>query len=204
PEEIVLVGGPLQSWDLGTGAIDGGAGCARAIEAARLIGTLPARPRRTVRVVLFANEENGLRGGRAYAAGHAAELARHAAALEADAGGDRADGFTWNAGPGAERFMEEMSSFLAGLGAGGFRKGGAGGADISPLLPSGMPLLGLRNDASRYFDVHHTANDTFDKVDPVQLNQAAAALVAMTYALAETAEPLPRIPESDRARRRPE
>ena len=204
PEEIVLVGGHLDSWDLGTGAIDDGAGCAISIEAARLIGALPRRPRRTIRVVLFANEENGLRGGRAYAAGHAAELAKHVAAIEADAGGDRVYGYSWNAGPGAEAFMKEMETFLAGIGAGEFRKGGAGGADVSPLLASGMPLFGLRNDSSRYFDVHHTANDTYDKVDPVQLNQATAAMVAMTYALAEAAEPLPRIPESGRVRRRPE
>ena len=100
--------------------------------------------------------------------------------------------------------MKEMEAFLAGIGAGSFVKGGAGGADISPLLASGLPLLGLRNDSSRYFDYHHTANDTYDKVDPAQLNQATAAMVAMTYALAEAAEPLPRIPESDRTRRRPE
>ena len=204
PGEIVLVGGHLDSWDLGPGAIDDGAGCAIAIEAARLIGALPRRPRRTVRVVLFANEENGLRGGRTYAAEHAAELPRHAAAVEADAGADRAYGYSWNAGPGAEAFMKEMSAFLAGIGAGEFRKGGAGGADISPFLPSGLPLLGLRNDASRYFDVHHTANDTYDKVDPVQLNQATAALAAMTFALAEAVEPLPRIPLSDRAHRPPD
>jgi carboxypeptidase Q len=203
-DEIVLVGGHLDSWDLGTGAIDDGAGCAISIEAARLIGALPRRPRRTVRVVLFANEENGLRGGRAYVADHAAELSKHAAAIEADAGGDRAYGFSWNAGPGAEPFFREAAAFLTGIGAGDFRKGGAGGADISLLLASGVPLLGLRNDSSRYFDYHHTANDTFDKVDPVQLNQATAAAAAMLYALAETAEPLPRIPEADRVRRRPE
>jgi hypothetical protein len=204
PDEIVLVGGHLDSWDLGTGAIDDGAGCASAIEAARLIGALPERPRRTVRVVLFANEENGSAGGRGYAAAHAAELARHVAALEADAGGDRAYGFSWNAGPGAETFMAAMAAFLSGIGAGDFQKGGAGGADVSPLLASGTPLFGLRNDSSRYFDVHHTANDTYDKVDPAQLNQATAALAAMVYALAESAEPLPRIPEAERVRRRPE
>ena len=202
PGEIVVVGGHLDSWDLGTGAVDDGAGCAIALETARLIGSLPVRPRRTVRVVLFANEENGLRGGRAYAADHEAELAKHAAALEADMGGDRAYGFSWNAGPGAERFLNEIATFLSGLGAGDFRKGGAGGADISPLLASGMPLLGLRHDASRYFDYHHTANDTFDKVDPAQLNQATAVFAVMTYALAEAPEMLPRIPEAERTRRR--
>ncbi|HUM03501.1 MAG TPA: M28 family peptidase [Thermoanaerobaculia bacterium] len=204
PDEIVLVGGHLDSWDLGTGAVDDGAGCSISIEAARLIGALPQRPRRTIRVVLFANEENGLRGGRGYAVDHASELSKHVAAIEADAGGDRATGYSWNAAPAAGAFMKEMEAFLAGIGADRFVKGGSGGADISPLLASGIPLLGLRNDSSRYFDVHHTANDTYDKVDPVQLNQATAAMVAMTYALAEAAEPLPRIPESDRTRRRPE
>ena len=204
PDEIVLVGGHLDSWDLGTGAIDDGAGCSISIEAARLIGALPRRPRRTIRVVLFANEENGLRGGRAYTVDHAAELAKHVAAIEADAGGDRVYGYSWNAGSGAGAFMKEMEAFLTGIGAGSFLKGGSGGADISPLLASGMPLLGLRNDLSRYFDYHHTANDTYDKVDPAQLNQATAAMVAMTYALAEAAEPLPRISETARSRLRPE
>jgi carboxypeptidase Q len=204
PGEIVLLAGHLDSWDLGTGAIDDGAGCAIAIEAARLIGTLREKPRRTVRVVLFANEENGLRGGRGYAAAHADELPRHVAAVESDAGGDHAWGFSWNAGPGAEGFIKEVAAMLTGIGADEFRKGGAGGADISPLLASGMPLFGLRNDSSRYFDYHHTANDTFDKIDPAQLGQATAAMAAMAYALAEAPEPLPRIPEAERVRRRGE
>ena len=199
PEEIVIVAGHLDSWDLGTGAVDDAAGCAIAIEAARLVSTSARRPRRTIRVVLFANEENGLAGGTTYVAAHAAEMPRHAAAFEADSGAGAPVGFIWKAGPGAAGVIDHLARLLVPLRAGKATYGGAGGADISPLLKLGVPLFGLTQDSSAYFDVHHTANDTFDKVDRATLDRATAAMAALLYAVADLPATLPVIPEASRS-----
>jgi carboxypeptidase Q len=201
PEEIVLLGGHLDSWDLGTGAVDDGAGLGIVIEAARLIGQLPRRPRRTLRVVAFANEENGLAGGRAYAGAHAAELPRHVAAVESDSGAGRVSGFAWAAGPSAEPYLATVASILKPFGVGDVKKGG-GGADIGTLRAAGVPLFSPIQDSSRYFDLHHSADDTFDKIDREELNTGVAAVAALAYALAEAEAPLERIPEAERASRR--
>ena len=201
PGEIVLVGGHLDSWDLGMGALDDGAGCGIAIESARLVGKLPARPRRTIRVVLFANEENGLAGGRAYAKAHADELGRHVAAVETDSGAGRVRGFAWSAGPATEPLMKELGAALAPSGLGEVRKGG-GGADISPMRAAGVPMFSPVQDSSRYFDIHHTADDTFDKIDREELNTGVAAIAALLYTIAETETPIEKIPEAERERRR--
>jgi hypothetical protein len=202
PDEVVVVSGHLDSWDLGTGAVDDGAGCAIAIEAARLIAESPRRPRRTIRVVLYANEESGLAGGKGYAARHAAELAKHAGAFEADSGTGTPTGFSWNAADTLGPALAAVSRLLDPLGAGTLRKGGTGGADISSMAPAGVPLFGLRQETGRYFDFHHTADDTFDKIEPASLDKAAAALAAMAYTVADlpgihtlspgSAEPKPR------------
>jgi hypothetical protein len=188
PDEVVVVSGHLDSWDLGTGAIDDGAGCAIAIEAARLVAEASRRPRRTIRVVLFANEESGLAGGKGYATRHAAELSKHAGAFEADAGTGRPLGFSWNAAGSLEPALAAVARLLEPLGAGTLRKGGLGGADISPLAPSGVPLFALSQETGTYFDYHHTADDTFDKIEPESLDKAAAALAAMAYAVADLPE----------------
>jgi hypothetical protein len=201
PEEIVVVGGHLDSWDLGMGAVDDGAGCGISIEAARLVGKLPRRPRRTIRVVLFANEENGLAGGLAYAKAHAAELARHVGAIEVDEGSGRARGFGWMAGPSAAPFFEELAAFLGPHGLGETRNGG-GGADVGPMRLAGVPLFSPVQDVARYFDIHHSADDTFDKIDREELNTNVATVAALLYTLAETETPLERIPERERERRR--
>ena len=191
PEEIVLVSAHLDSWDLGTGAIDDGAGVAMVMETLRLLKTLGLVPRRSVRGVLYMNEENGLRGARAYAEAHAAELSRHVAALESDSGAGRPTG--WSATVGAEGLeaLKDVLTVLAPLGADTVTAGG-GGADIEPLHAASVPLLGLRLDATRYFDWHHSPADTLDKVDPRELAAGAAALAVATYVLAEMPEPLPR------------
>ncbi|MGE5277879.1 MAG: M20/M25/M40 family metallo-hydrolase [Acidobacteriota bacterium] len=199
PKEIVLLGAHLDSWDLGTGAIDDAAGCGIVIEAARLIGELRRRPARTIRVVLFANEENGLAGARAYAKDHEDELSRHAAALEADSGTGRPTGFSWLAGPSAEPAVREIARLLEPVGAGAATGGGYGGADISPLRAAGVPLFSVRQDSSRYFDFHHTANDTFDKIEPESLDRMVAAVATFAYVAASTPEPFERIPEGERA-----
>ncbi|HEY3172734.1 MAG TPA: M28 family peptidase [Thermoanaerobaculia bacterium] len=198
PEEIVLLGGHRDSWDLGEGAIDDGAGCGIVIEAARLIGGLGKRPLRSIRVILFANEENGLAGGKTYAEAHAAELERHVAALEADLGSGRPIGLAWNAGPSAEPLVKEIAALLGPLGASDVTSTGAGGADISRLILAGVPLFSVRQDASRYFDWHHTANDTFDKIEAESLDRMTAAVAVFTWVAANMPQPFERIPKEKR------
>jgi Zn-dependent M28 family amino/carboxypeptidase len=193
PDEIVLLGAHRDSWDLGTGAIDDGAGCGIVIEAARLIGMLPKHPARTIRVCLYANEENGLAGGKAYFKAHQAELDKYAAAIESDSGTDYPVGLAWTAGPSAERFAKEIAEILTPLGAGALSAGGAG-ADTGTLKIAGVPMLMVRQDSSRYFDYHHTANDTFDKVDPEGLDRNVAAVAAVAYCAASVPELIERIP----------
>ena len=196
--EIVLLGAHLDSWDLGTGAIDDGAGCAIVLEAARQIALLPRRPERTVRVVLYANEEHGLEGGRAYREAHLAEIPRHAAVFEADLGTGAPLGLSWLAGPSAEAVLRDVAEVLSPLGVAELRSGGAGGADISPLRADGVPQFSFRQDASRYFDYHHTANDTFDKIEPASLDRMAAATAAFAWVAASIDAPFERIPEDKR------
>jgi carboxypeptidase Q len=200
PEEIVLLGAHLDSWDLGRGAIDDGAGCGIVLEAARWIGELPRRPARTIRVVLFANEENGLAGAKAYARAHVNDLSRHVAALEADSGAGRPTGLTWIAGASAEPAIREIASLLESLGAGTVSGDGTGGADIGELRSAGVPLFSVSQDVSRYFDDHHTANDTLDKIEPMALDRSVAAVAVVAYCAASVPNPFERIPQAKRAR----
>jgi hypothetical protein len=193
PGEVVVISAHLDSWDLGTGAVDDGAGVVMVMEALRQIARQPVAPRRTVRAVLFMNEENGLEGGQDYARRHAAELPGHVAAVEADAGAGRPLGFSVTAGEGGEALVARLARPLTGLGAGGVT-GHGGGADIGPLQDAGVPVLGLWQDTTRYFDWHHSAADTFDKVVPAELSAAAAAMGVMAWQLAEAPERLPRGP----------
>ncbi len=199
PREIVLLGAHLDSWDLGTGAIDDAAGCGIVIEAARQIGLMATKPRRTIRVVLFANEENGLKGGKTYAEDHAAELASHVAAIEADLGQGPPLGFSWNAGPAAEAPLKAAAALLAPIAADTLTTADNGGADLIYLLPSGTPNLGLLLDATDYFDFHHTANDNFDRIDPKIMDRSTAAMATLAYVLAESETTLERIPPEKRA-----
>jgi carboxypeptidase Q len=198
PNEIVLLGGHLDSWDLGRGAIDDAAGCAAAIEGARLAGEASPRPARTIRVILFANEENGQGGAKAYAAAHAAELPAHVAALEADSGSGAPTGLSWLAGPSAETALRALSDVLAPAGAARLEGNGSGGADIGVLRAAGVPLFSVLQDMSHYFDVHHTANDTAMQLEPASLDRLSAAIAAFAYAAASAPEPFERIPESQR------
>jgi len=193
PEEVVLIGAHLDSWDLGTGAIDDGAGVVMVMEALRQIARQPVAPRRTVRAVLFMNEENGLEGGLGYAARHRQELPRHVAAIEADSGAGRPIGFAVTAGEGGRAVAGALAAPLTTLGAATI-KVGDGGSDLEPLRDAGVPVLGLWQDTSRYFDWHHSAADTFDKVVPAELAASAATLAVMAWQLAETPETLPRPP----------
>ncbi len=193
PEEVVVIGGHLDSWDVGAGAHDDGAGVAIVMEAARVLETLGLRPRRTIRVVLFTNEENGLRGGKAYAEAHESELPRHVAAIESDGGGFRPLGIGVSAGPGAVEFVRKLAMPLAAIAADEVKDGG-GGADISPMLPGGVPQVALRQDGTRYFDYHHTEADTLDKVDPHELAMNAAAMAVIAYGVADAEGTMARTP----------
>ena len=195
PEEIVLLGCHLDSWDLGTGAIDDGAGCAIVIETARLLAQLPQKPRRTVRVVLFANEEFGLSGARAYAEAHKAELDKHILAGEADLGSGRPYSLGSHVDPATLARMDAIAKLLIPLGVerGGNESGG--GADLIPLGTARVPAFALSQDASQYFDYHHTANDTLDKIDPKDLDANVAAWLTVVYAAAELPGDFGRAPE---------
>ncbi|HET6202456.1 MAG TPA: M20/M25/M40 family metallo-hydrolase [Planctomycetota bacterium] len=191
PSEVVLVGGHLDAWDVGQGAHDDGAGCCQAIEAARILRALDLRPRRTIRVVLFANEENGLRGARAYRAAHEKELPDHVLALESDRGGFAPRGFTTNAGTRSLAILRGFGRLLEGAGADEVRPG-EGGADVSVLERDGVVLAGLLPEPQRYFDFHHSARDTIETVHPRELNLGAGAIAALLYGVADLPERLPR------------
>lgn len=193
PDEFVVIGGHLDSWDVGTGAHDDGAGVAITMEAMRLIKSLGLAPKRTIRAVLFTNEENGLRGGKGYAEAHKGELARHVAAIESDSGGARPLGFGVTAGAGATETVKTLAAGLAPIAADDVQTGG-GGADISAMADDGVPQLGLRQDSTRYFDFHHTMADTLDKVDAHDLAMNATAMAVMAWQLANLDPPLTRVP----------
>ncbi len=191
PEEIVVVGGHLDSWDLGTGAIDDGAGVAMAMETLHLIKELGFAPRRTIRCVLFMNEENGLRGGRGYAAAHAREIALHIAAIESDAGGAAPTGFSTTVkGDALTRLESRAHALLSRVNAARFENSDEVGADVSPLTDAGVPSFGLLPDPLHYFDYHHSPADTLDKVDPKELSADVAALATLTWLIADSAETL--------------
>lgn len=198
PEEVVLLGCHLDSWHLGTGAVDDGAGCAIVMEAARRIGALPQRPRRTIRVVLFANEEFGLSGARAYAQEHAAELPRHVLAGESDFGSGKVWRISTRVAPETLPAVEQIANVLAPLGIDRGNNEAGGGADISPMAPARVPVLSLNQDGTNYFDWHHTANDTLDKIDPKDLDQNVAAWAVAVYAAAEMQGDFGRAPEAVR------
>jgi len=189
PEQIVLVGGHLDSWDVGCCAQDDGAGCVITMEAVALLQRLGLQPRRTIRLVLFADEEMTQTGGKAYARDHADELAHHVAALESDSGGYPPAGFTVRGDSLTIARLAGMAAPLADLGADSVSEGW-GGVDISFLADAGVPLIGHRVHNENYFDVHHSPADTIDKVDPHDLQQNVAVVAAMLWALAESSAAL--------------
>ncbi len=181
PDEIVLIGGHLDSWDLGTGATDDGAGMAIAFGAARLIAGLPARPSRTIRVVLFGAEEMDFSGA-AYAKAHEAETGKIVVAGEADFGARNVYAVQLPAGAASSDFGRALGRVIAPLGANVDRRPPLfGGEDINELQKAGVPVVSLRQDGLDYFDIHHTADDTLDKIDPKQLDQAVAIWSVFTY-----------------------
>jgi carboxypeptidase Q len=185
PDEIVLLGAHLDSWDLGTGAIDDGAGVAMVMETMRLLKELGIQPKRTIRAVLYMNEENGLRGGRQYAIDHKAELPKHVAAIETDAGGAAPTGFSTTLKGDALTALEGRTSALARVTAARFETSEETGADTSFLTAAGVPGFGLVPEPLHYFDYHHTPADTLDKIDPKELAADTAAIGALALAISE-------------------
>ncbi|MSO60839.1 MAG: peptidase M28 family protein [Acidobacteria bacterium] len=192
PEEIVLVGGHFDSWDTGAGASDDGVGCVVTWEAARLMKTLNIRPKRTVRVVLFTNEENGTRGGNGYRDQHANEAANHVMAFESDSGVFAPARLGFSGSDAARRIIAEISTLLTPLGLQDVGTGG-GGADIGPIATLGkVPMMAYSGDATKYFTIHHTPADTVDRIEPAEVSKAAAAIAAMIYVVADMPQGLPK------------
>jgi carboxypeptidase Q len=192
PEQVVIVSGHLDSWDLGTGAIDDGAGVAVAMQAANLCKQLGLQPARTLRVIAWMNEENGSRGGQAYAKDYKADLPNYAGAIESDLGADHPLGFSGTLPPAALEVLQPVTKVLEPIGANLLEPGGDGGEDISFMASAGVPLFGLIQDARFYFNYHHSAADTLDKIHPRELSENAAAMAVFAYALADMPERIKR------------
>jgi len=193
PEQIVVVSGHLDSWDLGRGAIDDGAGVVISMATAELLQRQHLRPRRTLRVIAWMDEENGGGGHDAYAKAHEAEIANHVAAIESDAGAGHPLGYSMKLSPAAIAALQPVADILRPLGCTVFRTTSRSpGSDIDPLVEAGVPGIGIIQDGRKYFDYHHSAADTLDKVDPQELRENAAAMAVMGYALAEMPDALPR------------
>jgi carboxypeptidase Q len=193
PEQVVVVSGHLDSWDLGTGAIDDASGIAVAMEAAEILQKLHLRPKRTLRVIAWMDEENGGGGSHAYTASHAADFPNYAAAIESDSGAAHPLGFEVHMTPQAADLLEPVLGVLASFGANLLQlRSFSPGADITAMSDSGVPALGIDQDGRTYFHYHHTAADTLDKVIPAELRENGAAMAIMGYALASMKNPLPR------------
>lgn len=191
PGEIVIVSGHFDSWDVGEGAMDDGGGAMAAWEAVRLMHTLGLRPRRTVRVVLWVNEENGLAGAHGYERRHKSELAQHILAIESDIGTFGPLGFSFNGNKHALPILREFIAPLRTLGAGHLTTGEED-ADVGELHPDGVPTMALLDDAAKYFWFHHSDADTMDKLNPRDLSACAAAMAVMAYEVADAPAALPR------------
>ena len=202
PEEVVVMGGHYDSWDVGQGAHDDGAACMAAWHALTIVHRLGLRPRRTLRVVLWTNEENGLAGARAYREWVGDAIEGHVAGIEMDGGAERPIGFGFGLRSGADdgadadyekglEMLAQIGTLLEGIDAGVMQRGG-GGADIGPLMRDGVPGLALRTVGEHYFDWHHTEADTLDKVDLQDFRKAMAMLGVVGYVLADMPGTLPR------------
>jgi carboxypeptidase Q len=188
PNEVVVLGGHMDSWDVGQGAMDDGGGVAVAWQAVRLMQRLGLRPRRTVRVVGWTNEENGGRGGEGYHDAHTGE--KHILAIESDEGVFRPLGYGFTGSDSALAVIRDIAGLLHRIGSDSITKNG-GGADIEPLMRDGVPGMGLSVEGTRYFWFHHSDADTIDKLDPREMSLCVATLAVMAYVVADMPDPLP-------------
>ena len=191
PDEVVIVSGHLDSWDVGQGAMDDGGGVVAAWEAVRLMKQLGLRPRRTVRVVAWTNEENGTAGGNGYRDAHRAELAKHVVAIESDEGVFKPRGVGFTGSDSATAIVKRVGALLTRINANGVVAGG-GGADVGPMMALGVPGMSPDVDGSKYFWYHHTDADTMDKLDPREMALCVATIAVMAYVNADLPEALPR------------
>jgi len=191
PEEIVIVSGHIDSWDVGQGAMDDGGGCLAAWEAVRLMMKLGLKPRRTVRVVLWTNEENGIRGAKEYARRHAADLKNHVLAIESDSGVFNPTGYGFLGSAKGMETIQAVGKLLAPIKAGEIKKG-CRGADVLKLIVGGVPAMHLEVEREKYFWYHHTDADTIDKLDRNEFNRCVASMAVMAYVVADLPEPLAR------------
>ncbi|MGX5174502.1 M20/M25/M40 family metallo-hydrolase [Aliikangiella sp. IMCC44653] len=192
PNEKVVIGGHLDSWDLGTGAVDDGAGVAITMAAAKMIGDSPVRPKRTIRVVLWANEEQGLIGAKAYAKAHKDDLANHVTGAESDFGAGKIYAFASNVAEDNLPVVKKMQRLMRPLGIEYVDNNAGPGPDLIPMYQLGMSVFSLRQDGTDYFDLHHTADDTLDKVVPENLSQNTAAYIVFAYIAANSEQKLSR------------
>jgi carboxypeptidase Q len=192
PEQVIIVSGHLDSWDLGTGAIDDGAGVAVSMEAANLIQKLHLKPKRTIRVIAWMNEENGLAGSKQYGKDHEKDWINHFAAMETDGGAGHPLGINIKAKPEVKKTFAPVAAVLQGSGAGMLNLVEHCGADIGPMEKAGVPAFSPIQDSRFYFNYHHTAADTLDKIVPKELAENSAVVAVTAYALANMEQPLPR------------
>ena len=191
PEEVVVVGGHIDSWDVGQGAHDDGGGCIVSWEVLRLIKELGLKPKRTIRCVMWTNEENGGKGNKGYRDMHMDEMDKHVLAIESDGGVFSPEGFGFSGNDSAREIVEEIHELMKPIGANTISEGGRA-ADVAPLNDEGVPVMSLKVDGSKYFWYHHTNADTFDKIDFNEFNRCIAAMAIMAYVVADLDEPLPR------------
>jgi len=191
PEEVVVMGGHIDSWDVGQGAMDDGGGCVAAWEALRIIKELGLKPKRTIRVVMWTNEENGTRGGNAYRDNHMDDLKNHILAIESDGGVFSPEGFGFTGSDEARVMVKEIASLLEPIGS-NFIGDSGGGADIGPIMNEGVPGMGLKVDGSKYFWYHHTNADAIDKLDKDEFNRCVATMAVMAFVVADLDKRLPR------------
>jgi hypothetical protein len=192
PEQVVVVSGHLDSWDLGTGAIDDGAGVTVSMQAIHLLKELGIHPKRTVRFIAWMSEEEGSQGAAAYMADHAGEVANHIGAIESDLGADHPSGIYYAGKPALGQWLRPVAEVLDTIGAETLVATPETGEDISGLTEKGVPSFAPVQDSRYYFNYHHTAADTFDKVNLQHLNENAAVVAVLAYALADSGEAAPR------------
>src|SRR5881397_3068843 len=192
PEQVIIVSGHLDSWDLGTGAIDDGTGAAVSMEAANLIQKLRLKPKRTIRVIAWMNEENGEAGSKQYAKDHEEKMSSHFAAMETDEGAGHPLGINIKGRAEVKKMFTPVASILQESGAGMLSLAEHAGADIEPMEKEGVPAFAPMQDSRFYFNYHHTPADTLDKIVPKELAENSAVVAVAAYALADMEQPLPR------------
>jgi hypothetical protein len=198
PDQVVIVSGHLDSWDLGTGATDDGAGVAQAMGTMAVLHDLGLRPRRTIRCIAWMNEENGVAGGRAYAHDEATQLAKMAGAIESDSGADRPLGFGTSLSDASAPFLQPIADALAANGSPRIAFSNGSEVDVNPIADLGVPVYAPVQESRTYFDYHHTPADTFDKVDPAGMAANTAVVAALAFGLADALALPAREPFHDR------